>query len=216
MLRWKRFESLGVKIYFWKFGKNIWAVNWQLKLKWGLFFNFWIKEIHFGPIKGCHVANPYQPNFFKLVAWPIRGNQPHTTHSATPSPISLSLSPFLSLSFSLSSQSRAFHWSFHCRPFTRDVHAPHVEEAQPPTNTHLDFGRRRAAVQLPLATKGSASHHYFWQILASSSHISRLDHLFCNELSTLYKTIPILMDDSSSLKSGSLFTPCIPQLFLMN
>ena len=36
--------------------KNIWGIEWQSKLKWGLFWKLWIREIHFGPPKSCHVA----------------------------------------------------------------------------------------------------------------------------------------------------------------
>ena len=72
------------------------------------------------------------------------------------------------------------------------------------------------ALEPTQAAEVSPPRHHFCQILALSGHIFRRYHLFWNEHSTIYKSIPILMDESSSLKSGSLFTLCIPWLFLVN
>ena len=77
-------------------------------------------EIHFGPIRGCHVAPHLSANFFKLAPWPIRSHQPLPPYlfSCTP-PLSVSVFSLLS-----SPLSRDFPLPFDCRPIIRVVHAP--------------------------------------------------------------------------------------------
>ena len=73
--------------------------------------------------------------------------------------------------------------------------------------------KRRVAVPPILAHETIASLGPFWPILAPSGHILRRGHLFWNELSILYETVPPLTDESLSLESQLLFTSCLPHLF---
>ena len=122
--------------------------------------DLWINEIHFGQIRGCHVANLISPFFFfKSPSWPIRGIQPHFSYSAMSS--LLSPLPYRVLPFSFD----------HCL-VAEAVHALHVEEAQPPTSSHLKsrlemsngaspIGRRNHCLMpLFLANSGAVQPHF--------------------------------------------------------
>ena len=144
--------------------------------------------------------------------WPIRGHQASPLHSATWPILSLSLSLF----FSLSSIVVSFPSSFHRLTFVRDVHASNAREEELLTIRCLKF-------QLWTLSGGAHAGRqkillccHFWQILAPSDLLPWRDLLFLNKLSTIYKTIPTLTDESSPLKSWLLFTLCLPRLFLVN
>ena len=68
----------------------------------------------------------------------------------------------------------------------------------------------------PTSATRKGSRHCFWQISVSSDLLSRWDHLFWNEHSTIYKSIPPLPFKSSSLRSQLLFTSCLSRLFTVN
>ena len=107
----------------------------------------------------------------------------HVTHSLSTS-LSLCfsfLSPLLTVSFPLPFRRLTFVEGCKCRTW-REPNRLRTNAWSP--------GRRRAMVQLPLADKTTTSCHHFWPISTPSDLLSQWNHLFWNELLTLYKTIP--------------------------
>ena len=148
-----------------------------------------------------------------MVVWPIRGSSLSSPHSSTCSSPP-SLSPFLSYLFSLS---RVLSLVVSLPPLRRRRACAARGRSLAADEPVLEvLARDEAAMELQLASDGTTSSCPFWQILAPFDLLSRQDHLFWNELSIFYKTIPILKDESSLLKNRLLFTPCLPRLFPLN
>ena len=98
------------------------------------------------------------------------------------------------------------------------VHVPSPSAVSPPSlcqsSTHAACGGRPTATNVSLESQPEMSSggalaghrssclcHHFWLIPEPSDLLSRWNHLFWNERSTAYKTIPLLPVESSSLRS---------------